>query len=56
MCKTSSKTCGCGCGCNSINRHYLSPQEKIEKLENYLEELKKEQAGVEARIKELQDK
>jgi len=46
----------CGCGCHGGNRNYLSPEEEIEKLNKYKEELQKEQAGVEARIDEFQNK
>lgn len=35
-------------------RRFLSPTEEVELLTQYLEELKKEMAGVEARIRELQ--
>ncbi len=41
--------CGCGCGF----RRYISPEEEKESLENYREQLKKEIAGVDDRIKEL---
>ncbi|MFQ6064075.1 MAG: hypothetical protein ACE5L6_01230 [Candidatus Bathyarchaeia archaeon] len=34
-------------------RRFLTKEEKIEKLENYAEELKKELTAVEERIKEL---
>ena len=34
-------------------RRFLTKAEKIEKLEKYVEELKKEQAAVEEHIKEL---
>jgi hypothetical protein len=42
-----------GC-CTSVGwRRFTSPAEEIERLEHYLDELKKEMAGVEARLKEL---
>jgi len=34
-------------------RRFLTKEEKIERLESYVEELKKELAAVEERIKEL---
>jgi hypothetical protein len=34
-------------------RRFISPVEELERLKDYLEELKKEAAGVEARIHEL---
>jgi hypothetical protein len=51
--------CGCVCGCHtgdfghSSGRRFLTKEEKIERLENYSEELKKELVAVEERIKEL---
>ncbi len=39
------------CGCRF--RQFLSPKEEIERLEDYKEQLQKEIAGVENRIKEL---
>jgi len=51
--------CG-GCGCESSccqdqprGRHFLTKEERIESLETYVEELKKEIAAVDERIKEL---
>ena len=47
-------TCGCcGCGCGPFFRSFFSAKEKLERLEAYREQLKKELAGVEACIKEL---
>jgi hypothetical protein len=37
-------------------RRFISPAEEMERLQDYLEELKKEMAGVEARIRELKGK
>ena len=37
-------------------RRFISPAEEVERLRDYLEELKKEMAGVEARIHELKGK
>ena len=37
-------------------RRFLSPAEEMERLHEYLAELKKEVAGVEARIHELKEK
>ena len=46
-CKTST------CCHGSPGRRFLTKQEKIEQLENYAEELKKEITAVEERIKEM---
>jgi hypothetical protein len=48
----------CGCeasmGCHVLpHRSFLTKEEKIKQLENYTEELKKEIAAVNERIKEL---
>ena len=49
----------CGCGVNHHEyghfhvRQFLTKEEKVKKLERYAEELKKELAAVEERIKEL---
>ena len=50
--------CGeCGCGCEleeyEYRRRFLTNEEKIERLENYSEELEKELDAVQERIKEL---
>jgi hypothetical protein len=49
--------CGCepsmGCHIQPHGRHFLTKEEKIKQLENYAEELKKEIAAVDERIKEL---
>jgi hypothetical protein len=45
-------SCCCGMGF----RRFISPAEELERLRDYLEELKKEMAGVEARIHELKGK
>ena len=37
-------------------RRFISPAEEMERLKDYLDELKKEMAGVEARIHELKGK
>ena len=44
-----------GC-CTGSWRRFISPAEQLECLHRYLEELKKEIAGVEARIHELKGK
>lgn len=50
----SGCTCGCcGCGCAPSFRRFFSPKEEQECLEAYREQLSKELAGVEERIKEL---
>ncbi len=49
--------CGCcGCGCGTFPRRFISRKEKQEKLEKYLDQLKKELAGVEEHIQELKSK
>jgi len=53
--------CGCGCGSehhrggqgHMRRRRFLTKAEKIERLQNYIEELKKELAAVQERIKDL---
>ena len=45
--------CGCECGGGYFPRHYFSRQEEREWLVEYREELKKELAGVEERLREL---
>ena len=40
-------------GCCRGWRRFVSPAEETERLRDYLEELKKEMAGVEARLHEL---
>jgi len=45
-----------GCGSGMGFRRFISPVEELEHLRDYLEELKKEIAGVEARIRELKEK
>ena len=50
-------TCGCcGCGCGQGFRRFFSKQEIRECLESYRDQLKKELAGVEERIKECECK
>jgi hypothetical protein len=48
----------CGCGMHGeghgYRRHFFTKGEKIEKLKNYAEELKKELKAVEEKIKEMQ--
>ena len=47
-------TCGgCGCGCGSGFRRFYSDAEQLERLHAYLDQLRKEAAGVEERIKEI---
>jgi len=48
--------CGCGCGCGPPFRRFFSCEEERERLEAYGDQLKKELAGVEERIKELKAK
>jgi hypothetical protein len=50
-------TCGCcGCGCGPTFRRYFSSKEELECLEAHEDQLKKELAGVEERIKALKGK
>jgi hypothetical protein len=44
----------CGCGCTGLSRRFLSPQEEKAKLEEYQDQLKKELAGVQECINQLQ--
>jgi len=46
----------CGCGCGTPFRRFVSSKEEQERLEGYSDQLKKELAGVEERIKELEGK
>ena len=48
-------TCGC-CTCGPSFRRFFSSQEQTECLEAYQDQLTKELAGVEERIKELKSK
>ena len=48
--------CETSTGCHGHGRRFLTKEEKIKKLENYAEELKKEIAAVDERIKELKSK
>jgi len=45
-----------GCCSGMGFRRFISPAEELERLKDYLDELKKEMAGVEARIHELKGK
>ncbi len=50
--------CCCGCGCVQSHHHrgfrrFLTKEEHINELEEYLAELKKEVAAVESHLKEL---
>lgn len=50
----SGCTCGCcECGCGASFRSFFSVKEEQERLEFYRDQLKKELAGVEERLKEL---
>jgi len=62
---TKSADCGCGCcrghehghshGHGMFFRHFTSKEERKEHLEQYESELKKELAGVEERIQEIEN-
>lgn len=51
--------CGCNCGCGGhheggfVSRRFVSKQEIITRLEEYLKQLRAEAAGVEERIAEI---
>jgi len=49
-------SCGCCSGHGGFARRFISKAEKLEKLEEYKDQLKKELAGVEERIQELECK
>jgi hypothetical protein len=47
-------SCGCGCGCGGgFGRRFLTKEEKIAGLQEYLESLQKEAQAVKERIAEL---
>ena len=48
--------CGCGCEWSPLFRRFFSTKEEQERLETYRNQLKKELAGIEERIKELKGK
>jgi hypothetical protein len=54
--------CSCGCGEGHhghgrfARRRFLTKEERIQKLENYADDLKKELSAVQERIKELKGK
>jgi len=49
--------CGCcGCGCGRSFRRFISAPEELECLEEYKDQLQKELAGVEERIREVKAK
>ncbi len=57
---TQQEECGHSCGCgeshespHGFTRHYLTAEEQIEGLEEYLDQLEKEAQGVRERIAEL---
>lgn len=47
--RTAVKGCGCGCF-----RHFYTKEEKLEQLETYKNQLKKELEGIETEIERLQ--
>jgi len=47
--------CGC-CGGGTFFRRFISAKEEQERLEEYRDQLKKELAGVEERLRELKSK
>jgi len=49
-------SCGCCSGHGAFVRRFISKEEKRERLEEYRDQLKKELAGVEERIQELECK
>ena len=49
--------CGCcGCGGGMFSRRFISKREKLERLEEYRDQLKKELEGVTEHIQELKGK
>ena len=46
----------CGCGGHSFRRRYVTKEEKIAQLEEYLDSLQKETQAVQERIAKLQEK
>ena len=52
----STAGCTCGCGCGPGFRRFFSSKEEQEWLEGYRDQLKKEIAGVEERIKQIKGK
>jgi hypothetical protein len=57
----SSGDCGCGCGISGFGhsmffRRYLSEKERLQRLEDYRDQLKKELEGIEEHIQELKTK
>jgi hypothetical protein len=48
-------TCGCCCG-GHLFRRFFTAKEEEESLENYRDQLKKELAGLEERLKERKEK
>lgn len=59
-CSGAGHACLCGCGCGSghgtLVRRFISKQEKLEKWEQYRDQLKKELTGVEEHIQELKSR
>lgn len=53
-CSHESGGCGIKCSLQGYRRNFFTKVEKIEKLKNYAEELKKELKAVEEKIKEVQ--
>jgi hypothetical protein len=53
-CGCESGGCGMKCPLQGYRRRFFTKAEKIEKLKNYAEELKKELKAVEEKIKEVQ--
>ena len=51
----SDCNCGCcGCPCGPPPRAFLTPEEMLERLKNYREQLEKELSGVRQRIGEIE--
>ena len=49
-------SCDCGCGGRSFGRRFVTKEEKIAGLQEYLESLQKEAQAVQEHIAELQEK
>ena len=56
MCCSGDRACDCGCGLATYPRHFMTKQELRERLSDYEDQLKKELAGVEERIQEIEGK
>ena len=49
-------SCGCGCGGHSFRRRFVTKEERIAQLEEYLDSLQKETQAVQERIAKMKEK